>query len=196
MSQRSPELGGALTLSGLVMSFVPPLFRVEHNMERAVQSHNLAIRTQSGDYYRPMFDLRPQYDRLALADSVHIKGNFIFPRFIYRGLRVNPATNLNTAFDYLNSGRLNSNMRYVRTVRTVAGLVSGLAFGVLGGTLLSYAVRNATGSYPLNRGVVYPALGTVGVTFLANWHANQVQLGTMKDYNLKIKERAERREEQ
>jgi len=195
LSQRSPELGGALTLTGLVMSFVPPFFRVEHNMERAVRSHNLSIRTQSGDYYRPMFDLRPQSDRLVLTDSVQIKGSFIYPKFVYRGLRVDPATNLKTAFEYLNSGRVNANLRYIRTVRTVSGFVSGLAFGVLTGTLLSYAVRNATGSYPLNRGVVYPALGTIGITVLANWHANQVQLGTMKEYNLKIKERGVRRQD-
>ncbi len=191
LNQRSPELGNALTTIGLLMSFVPPFFRVEHNMERAVQSHNLSIRTQSGDYYRPMFDLRPQSDRLELADSVQIKGFFPYPKFVYRGLRVDPATNLKTAFEYLNSGRINTNMRYARTVRTVSGFVLGLAVGVLSGTLLSYAVRNATGSYPLNRGIIYPALGTIGVTILANWHVNQVQLGTMKEYNRKLKVKGE-----
>ncbi len=186
-SRRKPELAGGLLLGSFVLVYSPLLLRPERNMERAVLNHNMALRSNSGDYYRPMFDLRAQSDQLTLADLVQIKGSFLYPKFIYRGLRVDPASNLKTAFSYLNSGRINANMRYIRTVRGVSGFVSSLATSTLTGYLLYYAARRSNGPYPINRGIIYPALGTLGLGIVANWHVNRQQVGTMREYNEKLK---------
>ena len=187
MARRKPELAGGLLLGSFAMVYAPLFLRPERNMERAVLSHNLALRSQSGDYYRPMFDLRPQSDRLTLVDSVQLQGSYLYPKFIYRGLRVDPATNLKTAFEYLNSGRVNANMRYIRTVRGVSGFVSGLATSTLTAYLLYYIARRSNGPYPVNQGIIYPALGIIGLSIVANWHVNRQQVGTMQEYNEKLK---------
>ncbi|WP_157580097.1 hypothetical protein [Rudanella lutea] len=177
----------SLLLSSAVLAYVPLFIPVEKSMERAVRQYNGRLRGQFSAYYQPVVALIPSSERLTLADTVSIKGIGIRPRFTYRGIRVEPATNLRTAFDYLNSGRINSNLRYVRTARRVAGLVSSLAVGVLSGYFVGYALRGA--SYPVNRAIVYPAASVIGASTLAIWHTNYIQAGTMHEYNLKIKER-------
>lgn len=186
-SRRRPELARGLSLGGIFLFYGSALLRPERNMERAVQSHNMALRSISGDYYRPMFDLRPQSDRINLTDTVLIKGRFLYPKFMYRGVRVDPATNLKLAFKYLNSGRIESNMRYIRGLRGISGFLSGLASSTLSLYLLYYAARRANGPYPINRGIIYPALGTIGLGVVANWHVNRQQVGTMRAYNGKLK---------
>jgi hypothetical protein len=186
-SRRKPELAGGLLLGGVFLFYGSALLRPERNMERAVQQYNIALRSNSGDYYRPMFDLRSQADRLTLADSVQIKGSYLYPKFMYRGVRVDPATNLKLAFQYMNSGQLNANMKYIRTVRGVSGFLSSLASTTLSFYMLYYVSRRANGPYPINRGIIYPALGTIGLSLVANWHANRIQVGTMGEYNGRLK---------
>ncbi len=191
ISFKHPVASVPVMVGGLGLFFSAPAFRAERNMERAVQQYNAVLRTNSGDYYRPMFDLRSQSDRLTLADTVSIRGSFLYPKFIYREVRVDPAANLKTAFNYLNSGRVNSNMRYIRTARGVAGFVTSLAVNTLTFYTLYYAAQRSRGPYLFNRGIIYPALGTLGLGIVAIWHVNRQQVGTMREYNAKLKEKGE-----
>lgn len=191
ITREHPALSLPLMAGGLGLFYGAPVFRSEHTMERAVSSFNLGLRSGSGDYYQPTIDLRPQSDRITLADTVTIKGRFPFYRYKYRGIQVDPASQLKPAFAFLNSGRVNTNMRYIRTVRRVSGFVYGLASTTLSTYFLLYAARRATGPYPVNRALVYPALTLLGVSIAGGWHANHQQAGTMREYNERLKKRQE-----
>lgn len=158
-------------------------------MARAIRQHNQRLRGQFSDYYQPVVELIPQYQRLTLADTIGRKGA---ARFFYRGVRVNPAQNLRLAFDYLNNGRLNANMRYVRAARGISGFASSFTSGLLASYLLGYTIRRSLSvnrNYPLDRPLVYSMAGIIGASIAFNWHLNRVQAGTVEEYNQRLKER-------
>lgn len=192
---KHPTVGLPLSVGGMVLFYSAPAFRMERTLEQAVNQHNQRLRSQSGDYYRPLFDLRPARERLSLRDTVVIQSRFLYPKFTYRGVRLDPANNLKLAVKYLNSAQITGNMRYIRGVRGVSGFLGGLSAGALSAYFLLYASRRTLGYYPVNRAFVYPTLTLFGVSLLGSWHANRQQLGTMYEYNQKIKEAATSRME-
>ncbi|KAB7733101.1 hypothetical protein F5984_03955 [Rudanella paleaurantiibacter] len=191
----NPLLARSLLVSSVVLTYVPLFIPVEKSMERAVRQYNGRLRGQSSSYYQPMVALIPRSERLTLADTIARKGS---TRFVYRGIRVDPAQNLRPAFEYLNNRRLVANMRYVRTARTISVVASGFAAGFLASYVLGYSLRRSVSvghTYPINRPLVYSMAGVIGAGIAFNWHLNRVQAGTVEEYNQQLKERLVSKEE-
>jgi hypothetical protein len=189
VAQKNPSLARVGLLGSAAVVYGSIFLPIERSMERAVNQHNQSLRGRFSDYYQPVVGLISQSERLTMADTITWKGA---SKFFYRGVRVDPARNLPLAFDYLNNGRLNGNMRYVRTARRVSGFATGLASGLLTGYFLGYILRrnaSVNRNYPLNRPFVYSMAGVIGAGIAFNWHLNRVQAGTVEEYNQRLKER-------